>query len=85
MNDARDKFAVEILADHHHHAALAPVPDGRKNLAVPEGNNKALAAPHGFFIIMPAVNFPAQAATDQQDDEVPQPLRNQQLAALAHV
>src|ERR1019366_8037696 len=74
MNDARYELAVEILADHHHHAPLAPIPDGGKDFAVPEGNDETFSAPHRFVIMLFAVNFPAQAAANQQHHEVTHPV-----------
>ena len=82
MNDSRNELAVEILAYHHHHSPLAPVPDGGKDFAMPESHDEVFPAPDRFVIILLSKNFPAHAAADQQHREITQPVRQKELDAL---
>src|ERR1039458_9789798 len=82
MNDIGNEFAVKILAYHHHHSLLAPVPDGGENFAVPESDDKTLSTPHRFVVILLPKNFPAQATANQQHHEITHPRCQKQLDAL---
>src|SRR5579875_560459 len=81
-DDAGDIFSVEILAGHHHNAALPPEPGGGANFPMPEGVNQAFAAFLRGLPVFPAKNLPAKTSTDNPGEKIAQPGRNENLSAL---
>src|SRR5579875_1029649 len=81
-DDAGDVFSVEVLAGHHHDAALAPEPGGGANFPMPEGINQASAMLLGGFPVFPAKDFPAKASTYQPGKNISQPGGHRNLSAL---
>jgi hypothetical protein len=66
LDDARDPFAVEILADHHDNAAPAKKICRGQHAAVPERHDRTPSAAFELQVLEP-LDFPIQRRAERGD------------------
>src|SRR6267142_893909 len=73
LNALRNGFAVTIHAGHHHDAAIPPIIGGRKNPAVPKGEDRAISGFINLIKVGIADRLPPHRPSDDADDNEADP------------
>ncbi len=82
-DDARNPLAVEVLADDHDHAALAPEPHARQDAAVPGGQDEGRAAAGAGGQAFGADHLDAPGRAERAQQRRAQPRDERHLGPLA--